>query len=118
MEAQEIFDKIMAHLRAQNARAADVSGCLYRTDDGLKCAMGCLIPDKLYNHTMEGKGVSSLIVDHPELFKYLGIEDHASTYFLLRDMQSLHDDDLYPKKGWIEKAYDIGFKYNLITEGR
>lgn len=33
----------------------DGHGCCYRGDNGLMCAIGCLIPDELYDFQMEGK---------------------------------------------------------------
>lgn len=47
MEAQEIFDKVVLHLRKQGRRAQEtneygVALCRYRTSDGLKCAAGWL----------------------------------------------------------------------------
>ncbi len=45
MTKQEIFDKVATHLLTQNEKALNsVGGCVYRTDKGLKCAVGCLIP--------------------------------------------------------------------------
>jgi len=45
-----IFDTVKAHLLKQNKRAihAAIHRCMYRTADGLKCAVGCLIPDDKY----------------------------------------------------------------------
>jgi hypothetical protein len=46
MTKQEIFDKVAAHLLTQRKRCVNQTGdCVYRSDDGLKCAAGCLIPD-------------------------------------------------------------------------
>lgn len=44
---QEIFDTCLTHLRAQGRRSIDpISGfCVYRGPDGLKCAIGALIPN-------------------------------------------------------------------------
>lgn len=59
MTPQEIEDKIIAHLKTQKTRAQreNSSTCAYRSPDGLKCAVGCLIPDEQYNAAAEGEGV-------------------------------------------------------------
>lgn len=67
MNAQEIFDTVASHLLQQGRKAVSVLGsCRYRitapADVVLKCAIGCLIPDELYNPEMEGPGVSNLAV--------------------------------------------------------
>ena len=50
MFAQEIFDTVVEHLRRQGHRAyKEEYGCLYRLENGDKCAVGCLIPDHLYD---------------------------------------------------------------------
>ena len=50
LDAQQIFDKVAAHLLAQGKRAAVlakqddgmmVDACVYRNQDGLMCAVGC-----------------------------------------------------------------------------
>lgn len=46
---QEIFDRVAQHLRQQGAQATRAGGgCLYRTREGLMCAVGCLIPEDQY----------------------------------------------------------------------
>jgi hypothetical protein len=44
------------HLATQKARAwsEDNGTCGYRTETGLMCAVGCLIPDELYDPEIEG----------------------------------------------------------------
>lgn len=59
MTNQEAFDRVSVHLIAQNERAVDVDGhtCRLRTVDGLKCAVGCLIPDEDYRLALEANPV-------------------------------------------------------------
>ena len=55
MTPQETFNTVVTHLRKQGRKAVNASRhCLYRTEDGLKCAAGCLIPDADYNPAFEG----------------------------------------------------------------
>ena len=67
MNLQEIYDTVKAHLLKQGRRASDVCGgtCYYRTkeygsDATLKCAVGCLIPDELYDPEIEGVGITDI----------------------------------------------------------
>jgi hypothetical protein len=45
MTLQQYFDATVAHLAEQKCRAHDGNRCQYLTDDGLRCAIGCHIPD-------------------------------------------------------------------------
>ncbi len=47
MNRQEVFTKVKDHLLKQNKAAvnAGYGACAYLAPDGLKCAVGCLIPD-------------------------------------------------------------------------
>lgn len=47
--AQELFDTVVTHLRKQNAKSefyyedGRLPSCVYRTEAGLSCAVGCLM---------------------------------------------------------------------------
>jgi hypothetical protein len=68
MTPQEIFDTVATHLFTQGKRAMvrdedsddSTDFCAYRTADGLKCAVGVLLPDELYVPAMENNSVYSL----------------------------------------------------------
>ncbi|NBQ67310.1 MAG: hypothetical protein EBU46_00150 [Nitrosomonadaceae bacterium] len=55
---QEIFDVVSTHMLTQRqvARAATTKQCMYKTEEGLKCAVGCLINEADYNPLMEKAG--------------------------------------------------------------
>jgi hypothetical protein len=60
MTRQELFDAVCAHLAQQGRRSWGVSerfddaeGCLYRGPDGLRCAVGALMPDAVYRPQWE-----------------------------------------------------------------
>ena len=90
MNTQQAFDIMVQHLRQQGRPSRDeVDGCQYRGPDGLKCAVGALIPDELYNERMESKNIYSLIKDgkFPALTElFAGINIHV-----LSDLQDTHD---------------------------
>ena len=94
MTKQDTFDTVFTHLFEQGEKARVEGGerCLYRTADGLKCAVGCLIPDGQYFHEMEDQlpisgGRSN---DLSDLLSHLGHDLE-----LCRDLQQVHDSDLW-----------------------
>jgi len=62
MNAQEIFDVVAVHLVTQGTRAIDDHGnCRYWDQEtGRKCAIGCLIPENIYDPDFEGNSVHEL----------------------------------------------------------
>jgi hypothetical protein len=88
MRAQEIFDTVATHLFTQGRRAInDIDRCLYKTDSGLKCAVGCLIPDDMYSSKMENNDLIT-IIDRYTLPKYF-----ARNQDMLSRLQTIHDED-------------------------
>lgn len=92
MNLQSIFDNVLNHLRKQNAKSIDlspdpVSTCLYRSQNGFKCAAGCLIPDEFYHTDMENKNWP-LVVEEYNLPKYLKEETAVK---LVGFLQMIHD---------------------------
>ena len=52
--ALDVFNKVSEHLLTQNERSLDTFGdCLYRSAEGLACAVGCLIKDEFYSEDLE-----------------------------------------------------------------
>ena len=86
IDRQQVFDDVLAHLRAQKTSAANDSGwCVYRNAQGLKCAVGALIPDSFYDPAFEGSYTAEDIVN------YFGGD--FDTQRFMRDIQiKLHDD--------------------------
>jgi hypothetical protein len=67
MEAQEVFDTVVKHLRNQNTKSTcSLYGCAYRqdmrADSPIRCAVGCLIEDSEYTNEMEGIGLAYLFL--------------------------------------------------------
>jgi hypothetical protein len=64
MNRQAIFDTVAARLTAQGvpSRGLGANGeatCMYRGPGNTKCAIGCLIPDELYDPILEGRSIGS-----------------------------------------------------------
>lgn len=107
MTQQEIFDAVLAHLRKQGkASMSDPASCRYRGPGGTSCAVGCLIPDELYDPLIENVSSTQIFKgyrpygresDWPKLrpimdrlSKHLGAENEP----LLDALQRAHDSEL------------------------
>ncbi len=114
MTKQEIFDTVALHLIKQGKKSVnDIGRCLYRSPEGLKCAIGCLIPDEVYQRSMEGHGVSRLLGNYDSL-KFLWPFDA-----ILNDIQRVHDNTYSEGQIWTDavvlRLRKIAEKYNLST---
>ena len=91
---QELYDRVCMHLMKQGRPAVESRGdakvCRYRTKDGLKCAIGCLITDEYYRPSLEGRTLFSMDVEK-SVEKSLGIELTEDQYAFLKDVQNAHD---------------------------
>lgn len=82
---QQIFDQVSAHLLTQmrrSTRAENVSHCMYRGANGLKCAAGSLMDDDEYGFLMEGHNWFDLVE--------MGAVPPKNSSFI-RELQALHD---------------------------
>jgi len=90
MNAQQIFDTVARHLFTQGKAAQDDSGmCRYRNEDGTRCAVGCLIPDELYDPRMETHGFAQLIQEFRADLPDFMLEGQNPN--LLARLQRVHD---------------------------
>lgn len=86
------------HLLVQNERSyGDECGCMYRGPRGLKCAVGALITDDVYNPNIEMSTADSAMVfnavleSNPEL-KTLDQPHQEYLSVALLELQEIHDD--------------------------
>lgn len=95
---QEIFDAVLDHLATQKKRSASRSWeCQYRTVDGLKCAVGALIPDNLYDDGMDNsekysgnvENIAQGIKDGVYSSELNWVVTHED---LLHELQRVHDN--------------------------
>lgn len=89
MNDKQAFDYVREFLLKQGMRShrGRPTDCAYRGYGGLKCAVGCLIPDEKYLPWFEGESVTAL--EERGCLEEIGI-DHLSVH-MLDDLQSLHD---------------------------
>ena len=109
-QRQAVFDKVSAHLLKQNARATDQAGCLYLNSEGLKCAIGCLIPD---GHAAQSERLtaSNVYVKYDDLAESIGY-CHAADARFLNDLQKIHDDR--PPEDWPRKLREFALEWKLV----
>jgi hypothetical protein len=109
LTAQQIFDRVLTHLRTQGQAARHVydggTSCRYRLeqDNGptLSCAVGCLIPDDVFEPGIEGSSIGAILslaedyekaggLDNMPAHKWL-YENVREHLHLLQDLQRAHD---------------------------
>ena len=117
---QSIFTRVSEHLLAQNAKAVASDGvsCAYRGEDGLKCAVGCLITDEFYKDSLEGVSISNsdavlyAVIDSLGFSrKEIGLKGAAALRRVLYGLQQIHDGsepDKWPAR-LAELATTFGF---------
>ena len=120
MTAQEIFDTVLAHLRAQGVASVGDGPigcltCMYRTPSGLMCAVGCLIPDEIYTPDMEGEDAYYVVRRYLIPAGLIGDESDP----LLADLQWAHDTRM-PREpaqslaDWEQHMSAIASRHGLI----
>ncbi len=115
MTNQEVFDTVVNHLRQQGQQCVsddDEIGCAYRGPNGMKCAVGALIPDELYDEAFEGKNVYQDEIGL--VLRDLGIERG-----LAAELQNIHDRDQSRwEERWEALADERGLRYTPPGESR
>ena len=113
MQNQEVFDKVVAHLRQQKKKSIytyevydgkTCTSCAYRGDNGLKCAAGIFIPDEDYVVDMENTPISS-----SRIFPVLKRQN--INFDLLKSLQIVHDG--FEPYEWETRLHDVAKKFNL-----
>ena len=102
---QEIFNTVAAHLLTQGEKAILGDECLYRTPDGLQCALGCLIADADYRDTLEGLGPPDLDDILPQ------ISDTDLPIPFYEELQEIHDRT--PVARWRERLAEFAQDWEL-----
>ena len=103
MTDQEAFDIVAHHLLTQRERSENHGMCAYRGRNGLKCAIGALIPDSDYHPGLEGRGACEV------RWKLRVLQ--SVNVDLLSDLQKLHDKK--PPVEWTKGLRAIARDYRL-----
>lgn len=118
---QDIFTQVAIHLLTQNAKSIgqkttnSCGKCVYRNEEGLKCAIGCLIADKEYKPEMDINTSSSLCnLVAENLFPCMTGEKLV----FLGALQRLHDGiNIINWKNALEEFaihYELDFPYDKV----
>lgn len=110
---QEVFNKVYAALKAQDFNRSmggskTFKTCRYRGENGLKCAVGHLIPDDKYNNKFEG----STVID-ADIAAAAGAKEDGDVYFL-RNLQLAHDGSVSPSY-MKTKLHNLAENYGLVV---
>lgn len=113
---QETFERMAEHLLDQGEKSHHVPNegsatieCLYRKFRGelppLKCAVGILIPDELYDRRMEGQNATEggLVTDL--------LEKDGHDLSLCQRVQRIHDDN--PPDTWLRMLQEVAADESL-----
>lgn len=117
---QEVFDKVCEHLVKQGVKSRrfinEDSVCAYRGENGLMCAVGCLIPDELYNVNFEGFTPFHINRNHCGVFNTIFGETLTKEDFdFLRELQHVHDE--YAVAFWGIKLKEVAERFSLELPG-
>lgn len=112
---QAFFDKTIRHFIEQGVPSrmpdSDIR-CRYRGPNKTTCAIGCHIPDALYNEIMDhGYGVHRLLANWPELNAYV------PNISLAGELQMAHDR-IENWKDWqkmVQNLHNVAREFDLST---
>lgn len=124
MDNQEAFDRTLNHMRQQGHRGGTLCedrrtgetrfACQYRGERG-RCAIGALLPDRMYRPSFEGLSIMSLIEQNCDVRGFFRGCDRQ----LLQDLQISHDhsDDRNFQKNMEERMFLVARKWGLRYDG-
>ncbi len=140
MSLQSVFDTVAAHLLSQGRRswrgdkATGVGMCRLRADDGARCAVGCLLPDEVYDESLEGRTIDTIMhtaewqrgssgpyscaaMPARRAWDHLaGLAPEAADGqlgSLLGELQAVHDK-MDPAR-WLETLMSVAWRHGLST---
>lgn len=89
MDGQKVFEIVAKHLFKQGKRAflEKQKVCVYRGPDNTSCAVGCLIPDGIYDSHMEGMRINAIVVEYSGVMPDYIVQNSE----LLYSLQFAHD---------------------------
>lgn len=109
---ESLIKHVEDHLVKQVVQATSSIGCAYRGLNGTTCAVGCLIPDEMYDPIFENKGMRDLTnakvfcydAEHEKarhkfesvlihIMDQFNLTDRVETIRILMDMQYIHDNN-------------------------
>ena len=113
MSVREIFYKVEKHLLKQNEKSeSEDVGCEYRSDNGLSCAVGCLMTDDIYDSSLEGSNLNDIGV-RKALTPIVGVNYglRLLKLNLLYRLQLVHDNE--PVEHWASNLAKIKLEFDI-----
>lgn len=124
MNNQEAFDIVWDHFIIKgNAKSMNTNCCVYRSEDGNKCAFGLLIPEEFYSRRFEGNVASQILsMNHDTHDKFfdvsvvdlaIKIQEHlvGVDRSLIIALQNAHDS--FPFSNLRQRLELISERFNL-----
>lgn len=106
---QEIFDIVSTHLLSQNKKSVNSARCCrYRGLNGLKCAVGILIPDEEYEERFENNTIAHIfnVVSNKNF-----VQKYKKYSLFISDLQRIHD--FYSESFWRKELISFAIKEKL-----
>jgi hypothetical protein len=95
MNKQQIIDCVAKHFVSMKSPSLDGDSCKYRNKDGLRCAIGSLIPDDMYKPSFDEGGLtlSEILRSNMDLWREItGLKTYSEEMmFFLSQIQLAHD---------------------------
>lgn len=90
---QEAYDNAVSHLYYMPRRSMDPENllCVYRSQDGLSCVIGSMIPDEDYDPIIDDI-MHFGAIDYLVYNKTIVLEDEVNV-MLLKELQEIHDNE-------------------------
>ena len=113
MSVNKIFYKVHKHLLKQYEKSESMcAGCQYRSDNGLSCAVGCLMTDDIYDSSFEGTNLKDRLV-RKALTPIVGVNDKKRLLklYLLHRLQLVHDDS--PVEDWKRDLAQLKLEFDI-----
>lgn len=119
----EVFHKVVNHLLDQNESSQNGTICVYRSPEGLACAIGCLIDDTTAKHWDDHyrgeTGIRSIYSRLQRSIDPIPKWLNDKNLNLLTDLQNLHDiEDTYTKCVPIFMKMAQKYRIKLLPELR
>jgi len=114
----DVFDKVVTHLLTQNKTSVQYGGsCQYRTyredDTTLKCAVGCLISDKIYDEGLEDQTANAIDVVNAIQNSNPGFIVNNEVEEMMMKLQFIHDH--CETNIWFYMAFLLYRDFNLFA---
>jgi hypothetical protein len=115
MDTQEAYEKMRSWFSKPNHGPGydpDIGECAYRgVDENHRCAVGAILPDKLYKDSFESGGVVNIVTESAAVAHYFKDVDIS----FLSSAQKIHDDKYWGLLDSVDGVNEEKFRVNFIA---